>query len=76
MYIYIYLYKQKSIKTYQRNIIKKIKKDYEKKLLKDIKIFLKKKKKKSDNIAFLKIATLKISQKMKKNKLVEYRKKL
>ena len=34
------------MKTYQQNIIKKIKKGYKKKLAKDIKIFLKKKKEK------------------------------
>ena len=39
--------------------------------MKDIKIFLKKKKKQSNNIA---VNDRKISQKMKKNKLAEYRK--
>ena len=38
------------LKIYQQNIIKKIKRDYKKKLVKDIKIFPKKKKKKSDNM--------------------------
>ena len=37
-------------KNLSANIIKKIKKDYKKKLVKDIKIFLKKEKKKSDNM--------------------------
>ena len=45
------------------NIVKKIKKDYKKKLEKDTKIFLKKKKKKSDNMV---VNIAKISQKMKK----------
>ena len=58
---YIKIYKNLSTKYYQEN-----KERLQKKLLKDIKIFLNKKKKKSDNIAYLKIATLKISQKMKK----------
>ena len=35
------------LKSYQLNIIKRIKEDYEKKLVKDIKIFLRKKKKKN-----------------------------
>ena len=50
---------------------KEIKKDYKKKLVKDIKIFPKKKKKKNDNMV---VNVTKISQKVKKNKLVEYRK--
>ena len=37
---------QKCLKTYQLNIIKKIKKNCKKKLLKDIKVFVKKRKKK------------------------------
>ena len=52
--------------------MKKIKKDYKRTLVKDINIFLKKKKKKS-NIMVVNIT--KISDKMKKNKLDEYRKK-
>ena len=52
--------------------MKKIKKDYKRMLVKDINIFLKKKKKKS-NIMVVNIT--KISNKMKKNKLDEYRKK-
>ena len=52
--------------------MKKIKKDYKRTLVKDINIFLKKKKKKS-NIMVVNIT--KISNKMKKNKLDEYRKK-
>ena len=43
MFIYIY----KFLKNYQLNFNKKIKKDHKRKLMKDIKIFLKKKKKKS-----------------------------
>ena len=50
------------LKIYQLNIIKKIKKGYKKELVKDIKVFLKKKKKKSDNIV---MNVTKISQKMK-----------
>ena len=52
--------------------MKKIKKDYKRTLVKDINIFLKKKKKKS-NIMVVNITE--ISNKMKKNKLDEYRKK-
>ena len=46
--------------------MKKIKKDYQKKLVKDIKIFLKKKKKKINNMV---VKVTKISQKMKKSLL-------
>ena len=46
--LFIYIYK--CLKIYQLNIIKKIKKDNKKKLVEDIKIFLKKKKEKSDNM--------------------------
>ena len=46
------------------------KKDYKKRLMKDIKIFLKKKK--SENMV---MNITKISQKVKKNKPIEYRKK-
>ena len=59
-------------KNFQVNLMKKIKKDYKRTLVKDINIFLKKKKKKS-NIMVVNIT--KISNKMKKNKLDEYRKK-
>ena len=59
-------------KNFQVNLMKKIKKDYKRTLVKDINIFLKKKKKKS-NIMVVNIT--KISDKMKKNKLDEYRKK-
>ena len=59
-------------KNFQVNLMKKIKKDYKRMLVKDINIFLKKKKKKS-NIMVVNIT--KISNKMKKNKLDEYRKK-
>ena len=55
------------IKRYQQNIIKKIKKDYKKKLLKNIKIYLKKKKKKSDNMV---VSITKIFQKMKHKSLL------
>ena len=44
----------------------------QKKLVKDIKIFLKKKKKKSDTMV---VSVTKISQEKEKQKLVEYRKK-
>ena len=44
------------------NIIKKIKKDCKNKLVKDVKIFLKKKKKKSNNVD---MNVTKISQKVK-----------
>ena len=50
-------------KIYQLKIINKIKKDYKRRLAKDIKIFLKKKKKKSDNMT---VNVTKISQKTKK----------
>ena len=50
-------------KNHQLNIIKKIKKDYQKKLAKDIKIFQKKKRKKSNNMV---VNVTNISQKMKK----------
>ena len=50
------------------NIIKKIKKDYKKKkLVKDIKIFLRKKKKKSNNMV---VKVTKVSEKMKNKSLV------
>ena len=55
------------IKLYQQNIIKKIKKDYKKKLLENIKIYLKKKKKKSDNMV---VNVTKIFQKMKHKSLL------
>ena len=48
---------------YQLNFNKKIKKDYKRKLMKDIKIFLKRKMKKSNNMV---VIVTKISQKMKK----------
>ena len=52
---------------YQYNIIKKIKKDYKKKkLVKNIKTFLKKKKKKTDNVV---VNVAKIFQKMKNKSL-------
>ena len=55
--------KNSSAKFYQEN-----KERLQKKLTKGIKIFLKKKKKKSDNMV---VNVTKVSQKMKKNKLVE-----
>ena len=55
--------KNSSAKLYQEN-----KERLQKKLTKGIKIFLKKKKKKSDNMV---VNVTKVSQKMKKNKLVE-----
>ena len=58
--------KNLSAKYYQEN-----KERLQKKLLKDIKMFLKKKKKKSDNMV---VNVTKISQMMKKS-LFEYRKK-
>ena len=58
---------------YQLNIIKKIKKDYKKKLVKGTKIFLKKKKKKDLNG---RERYKNLSEDEKKNKLVEYRKKV
>ena len=54
-------------KTLQLNIIKKIKKVYKKKLAKDIKIFLKKKKKKSGNMV---VNVTKISQKIRNKRLL------
>ena len=71
MIFFSYVYKFLNI--YQLNIIKKVKKDYQKKLIKNIKIFLKKKNEKGDNMV---MNITKISQEMKKKKkLVEYRKK-
>ena len=64
--IHIYIYNI-NIKYYQEN-----KERLQKKVVEDIKLYLKKKTKKSDNIV---MNITKISQKMKKNKLVEYRKK-
>ena len=58
-------------KTLQLNIIKKIKKDYKKKLVKDNKIFLKKKKKKSGNMA---VNVKKIPQKIKNKSLLSIEK--
>ena len=60
-------------KTYQLYIVEKIKKDYEEKLVKDIKIFLKRKKKSSNNMAK---NVRKISQKMKNKSLLSIEKKL
>ena len=51
--------------------MKKIKNDHQEKLVKDIKIFLKKKKKKS-SIMFVNVGNF---SEIEKNKLVEYRKK-
>ena len=65
--MYIKISKNLLAKYYQEN-----RKRLQKKLLEDIKIFLKKKKKNSDNM-FMKVT--KISQKMKNKKLFEYRKK-
>ena len=73
---YIYKY----LKVYQLNIINKIKKDYKKQLKKHFKIFIRKKKKKTDNMV---INVTKISQKMKnkslssvENSIVEWEKTL
>ena len=66
VFIYIKISKNLSAKYYQEN-----KERLQKKLLKDIKMFLKKKKKKSDNMV---VNVTKISQMMKKS-LFEYRKK-
>ena len=63
MIFFSYVYKFLNI--YQLNIIKKVKKDYLKKLIKDIKIFLKKKNERSDNMV---MNVTKISQEMKKKK--------
>ena len=52
--------KNLSSKYHHLNIIKKIKKTYKKKLLKDTKIFLRKKKKKRDNMI---MNVIKLSQK-------------
>ena len=57
----------------QLNIIKKIKKDYEKNLVKDIKIFLKRKKKKRDNMV---VNVTKIFKKMKKINGLSIKKKI
>ena len=61
-FIIFFSYIQKYLKIYQLNIISKIKKDYKKNLVKDIKIFLKKKKKKSNNMV---MNATKISHKTK-----------
>ena len=63
MIFFSYVYKFLNI--YQLNIIKKVKKDYQKKLIKDIKIFLKKKNERSDNMV---MNVTKISQEVKKKK--------
>ena len=64
--IYFYIYK-KCLKIHQLNIIEIIKKDYKiKKLVKDIKVFLKKKKKKSNKMV---VKGTKISQKIKNKSL-------
>ena len=57
---------------YQPNIIKKIKKNFKKKLTQAIKIFVKKKKKKSDNMV---MNVTKISQKLKIKSLLSIEKK-
>ena len=51
--------------------MKRIKKDYQKKLVKDIKVFLKKKKKKRENMV---VNITKISQKMKTKSLLSIEK--
>ena len=63
-----YIYK--CLKIYQQNI-KKIKKSYKKKLIKDIKMFPKKKKKKSNNMA---VNITKMSQKLKNKSLLSIEK--
>ena len=64
--IYFYIYK-KCLKIHQLNIIEIIKKDYKiKKLVKDIKVFLKKKKKKSNKMV---VKDTKIPQKIKNKSL-------
>ena len=64
--IYFYIYK-KCLKIHQLNIVEIIKKDYKiKKLVKDIKVFLKKKKKKSNKMV---VKDTKISQKIKNKSL-------
>ena len=64
--IYFYIYK-KCLKIHQLNIIEIIKKDYKiKKPVKDIKVFLKKKKKKSNKMV---VKDTKISQKIKNKSL-------
>ena len=62
---------QKCLKTYQLNIIKKIKKNCKKKLLKDIKVFVKKRKKKKQQYGCERYKNL---SEDKKSKLVEFRK--
>ena len=64
--IYFYIYK-KCLKIHQLNVVEIIKKDYKiKKLVKDIKVFLKKKKKKSNKMV---VKDTKISQKIKNKSL-------
>ena len=58
---------QKCLKICELNIIKKIKKDNKKKLPKNIKIFLKEKKRKNDNMV---VNVVKISQMMKNKDLL------
>ena len=67
--LFIYIYE--CLKIYQLNIIKKIKYNYKKMLVKDIKIFLRKKKKKSDNMI---VNIKKTSQKMKSKRLLSIEK--
>ena len=65
-FLYIFFHIYKCLKIYQVANIKKIKKDYKKKLVKDIKIFLRKKKKKSNNMV---VNVTTISQKMENKSL-------
>ena len=62
----------KSLSAKELNFIKKTKKDCKQKLVENIKIFLEKKKKKSDNII---VDITKISQKMKNKSLLRIEKK-
>ena len=67
-FIYIKMFKTLSAKYYKEN-----KRKIKKKLMKDIKIFLKKKKKKSENMV---VNVTKISQKMKNKSLLSTEKSL
>ena len=66
-FFYVLSYTSECLNNYQLNF-KKIKKDCKKKLVKDMKIFLKKKKKKSDNMV------TKVFQKMKNKSLLSIEK--
>ena len=62
---------KKCLKIHHQNIIKITKKDYKEKLVKNIKIFLKKKKKRSSNVV---VSIIKIYQNMENKSLLSIEK--